>query len=318
MCKQSGCAPCRFCHKRVMDEDQRAARQGFGAALAAYTLWGTLPIYFRLVATLGPLEIVAHRVLWSCALLLAVVLASRRVAILWRHLTNRASVFALAASAALIAINWTVYVLAVNSGHILAASLGYFLNPLISVILGVVVLKERLRPAQAIAVAIAAAGAAVLAVSALNTLWISITLALSFAFYGLVRKSAPVDALTGVTIETLLLAPLALVYLVYLGEDAALGSGSGATLWALAILSGVITSVPLLMFGYAARQLPLSTIGLLQYIAPSMQFLIGLLVYREPLDGPRLTSFIVIWAGLAVFTWDAVRAGREGRARASA
>lgn len=301
-----------------MDHYRRDMRRGYGAALGAYAFWGLIPIYFKLIGALGPLEIVAHRVLWSLVLLIGVIAIGGRLAVFQTHIASRASLLPLSASAVLIAINWTVYVLAVNSGHILAASLGYFLNPLVSVLLGVVVLKERLRRAHAVAVGIAALGAANLAVSAFDTLWISVVLALSFGFYGLVRKSAPVDALTGLGIETLLLAPCALGYLWYLGEDAVLGSDSGAALWMLVMLSGLVTSVPLLLFGYAARLLPLSTIGLLQYISPSILFLIGLLVYREPLDGTRLTSFIIIWAGLAVFTWDAVRVGRAGRARASA
>ena len=296
-----------------MDHHQRDIRKGYGAALGAYVFWGVIPVYFKLVSALGPVEIVAHRVLWSLVLLLAIIGIGRRFALFRTHLFSRATIIPLSATAALIAVNWMVYVLAVNSGHILAASLGYFLNPLVSVMLGVVVLKERLRPAQAAAAMIAGMGATILLVSALDTLWISLVLALSFGFYGLVRKSAPVDALTGLGIETLLLAPPALAYVMYLGQDSVL-TDSGVGLWLLIALSGVITSGPLLLFGYAARLLPLSTIGLLQYISPSILFLIGLLVYHEPLDGARLASFIIIWIGLAVFTWDAVRAGRAARA----
>ncbi len=297
-----------------MDNRRSDVRQGYGAAFAAYFLWGMLPLYFKLVSALGPIEIVANRVLWSLALLLLVIMISRRSDVLLAHLSSRSTMLALGASAALIGINWSVYVLAVNNGHVLATSLGYFLNPLFSVVLGVVVLKERLRRAQAVAVAIAAVGAANLAFSALDTLWISVLLALSFAFYGLVRKSAPVDALTSLGIETLLLAPFALAYLWYLGTDATLGVDSSVGLWALIAASGVITSVPLLLFGYAAPRLSLTSMGVLQYIAPSIQFLIGLLIFHEPLNTAKLVSFIIIWAGLALFTWDAVRAGAARRA----
>lgn len=293
-----------------MDHRPHDTRNGYAAAIAAYLIWGMLPVYFKLVGAVGPLEIVAHRVLWSLALLLLVIGATRRFAIFRTHLVSRATLIPLSASTLLIAVNWIVYVLAVNNDHILAASLGYFLNPLVSVLLGVVVLKERLRRAQVLAAVIAAVGAANLALSALDTLWISLVLALSFAFYGLVRKTAPVDALTGLAIETMLLAPLSLAYLAHLGSDATLGSGASAHLWILIALSGVITSVPLLLFGYSTHRLPLATIGLLQFIAPSMQFLIGLLLYRETLDTPRLASFVFIWAGLALFTWDAVRFAR--------
>lgn len=297
-----------------MDHQRQDIRKGYGAAIGAYLVWGVLPLYFKLVSAVGPTEIVAQRILWSMALLLLVIIAGRRFALLRTHLASRATMLALSASAALIGVNWVVYVLAVNSGHILEASLGYFLNPLVSVMLGVLVLKEPLRRMQAVAVAIAAIGAANLAISTLDTLWISVVLALSFGFYGLVRKSTPVDALTGLSIETLLLAPFALAYLVYLGTTATLGTDSSAGLWGLIAFSGVITSVPLLLFGYSARSLPLTSIGVLQYIAPTIQFLIGLLVFREPLDTAKLASFIIIWAGLAVFTWDAVRAGAARRA----
>ncbi len=297
-----------------MERQRQDMRKGYGSALGAYLVWGLLPLYFKLVSAVGPTEIVAQRILWSMALLLLVIIASRRFTLLRTHLASQSTMFALSVSAALIGINWLVYVVAVNNGHVLAASLGYFLNPLVSVVLGVAVLKERLRRVQWMAVAIAAVGAANLAFSALDTLWISVLLALSFAFYGLVRKSAPVDALTGLSIETLLLAPFALAYLWYLGSDATLNAHSSAGLWALIAMSGVITSVPLLLFGYAAPRLSLTSMGVLQYVAPSMQFLIGLLVFREPLNTAKLVSFIIIWAGLALFTWDAMRAGAARRA----
>ena len=295
-----------------MTDHRQDIRRGYGAALAAYSAWGLLPIYFKLVAALGPLEIVAHRVLWSMALLLVLIVARGRLAALRASFSGRVIV-ALVASAVLIAVNWIVYVWAANSGHILAASLGYFLNPLVSVMLGVVFLKERLRRAQMIAAAIATVGAGALAVTAMGSLWISLVLALSFGFYGLIRKVTPVDALSGLAVETMLLGPVALAYLVVLGPDAGLGSDSAPGLWGLVALSGVITSVPLLLFGYAARRLSLAAVGLLQYIAPSMQFLLGLIVYNEPLDPMRLASFVIIWAGLAVFAHDAVRTARAAR-----
>lgn len=299
---------------------QGPVAQGYVSMIAAYLLWGMLPIYFKSMPGIAPLEIVAHRILWSVLFLLVLMGAGGQLGALGRTLRNGRVVATLAVTALLIATNWLIYVWAVANKHILAASLGYFLNPLVTVMLGVTVLKERLSGAQKAAIALAGAGVAILAVSALDTLWISVMLAVSFALYGLIRKMAPVEALPGLMIETLLLSLPALGYLVYLQGT---GTASFGREWVPSLLlmaAGVITSVPLLLFAKGARLLPLATVGLLQYMAPIMQFLLGLLLYREPLGVTRLASFLLIWLGLALFTQDAVRGYRRlaaDRAKAS-
>ncbi len=289
-----------------MDEHERALRKGYMAAFAAYIIWGIVPLYFKLLDVISPFEIVAYRVLSSLAFLALIILIQRQGARFWAALTNRRVVGAMAVSALLIGINWLVYVLAVNNGHILAASLGYFLNPLVSVMLGVIFLQERLRRLQIMAIVLAAGGAINLAFTSLGTLWISASIAVSFALYGLVRMMVKVDALLGLAIETLFLAPLALSYYVTAGFVDRAAAIAPST-WALIVGLGVVTSLPLIMFGYATSRLSLTTMGLLQYFSPSIQFLIGLLAYHEQLDRMRLLSFVVIWSGLAIFTYDGLR-----------
>lgn len=294
-----------------MGQKRDPMTRGYISMIAAYLLWGLLPIYFKSLPGIAPVEIVAHRIIWSVAFLLVLMGARGQLGALAGVLRNGRLVATLAASALLIGSNWLIYVWAVANHHILAASLGYFLNPLVTVMLGVVVLKERLRPAQKGAIALAGAGVAILAVSALDTLWISVLLAVSFALYALIRKMAPVDALPGLMIETLLLSPAALAYLAYLQANGLSGFGQNGMESLLLMAAGVITSVPLLLFAQGARVLPLATVGVLQYMAPMMQFLLGLLLYREPLGMTRLASFVLIWLALLVFTHDAVKGYRR-------
>ncbi|MGE4431128.1 MAG: EamA family transporter RarD [Sphingobium sp.] len=289
-----------------MQDSDSHLRQGYILGLCSYLLWGVLPVYFKLMSDIAPTEIVAQRVGWSALFLGMVVLIRREAADVLAKLGNRLVLLALASSAVLIGLNWLTYIWAVTTGHILAASLGYFLNPLFNVALGVLVLKEKLRPMQMLAIAIALVGVVLLAFSALDTLWISVTLAGSFGLYGLIRKTAPVEALPGLMIETVLLLPLALTYLVWLGAQGGLDFGSHPGSSALLILSGVVSSVPLLLFAQAARRLSMATLGVLQYLAPSIQFVIGFLFYGEPLGMGKLASFVLIWIGLAVFTYDAL------------
>jgi chloramphenicol-sensitive protein RarD len=280
-----------------------ASRQGFIYGVAAYGLWGVLPIYFKLLKAVPPVDIVAQRVLWSIPVLALMVSATGGWTKVRQAMRERKTMVLLFASAALIGVNWVLYVYAVNSGHILAGSLGYYLNPLANVLLGRLVLKERLTKLQWVAVAIAAAGIAVLAVQALSQLWISLTLCASFATYGLVRKVAPVDALPGLTIETLLLAPLSLAWLVF-----SLGSGkpsfgistNDALLLALA---GLVTATPLLLFTAAARRLRLSTLGMLQFLAPTFQFVIAVFVYGELFTRAHAIAFAAIWSALAIYVF---------------
>lgn len=290
-------------------------RRGVVLGLGAYLCWGVLPLYFRLLASVLPTEVVAQRVVWSVLLLLALIVAIGRRPQLRAALANPRAIGILAASALMIGGNWLLYVWAIGAHHVLETSLGYFLNPLVNVLIGVVALKERLSRAQGVAVLLAAIGVSVLAVGA-DGLWISLGLALSFAGYGLLRKFAPVEALEGLAIETMLLAPVAALYLVWLGRTGALAFGTAPGLSALLALGGLITAVPLLLFAAAARLLPFSLLGLLQYIAPTLQFLLAILVFGEPLTTAHLICFGFIWAGLAVFAMDGLaRARRPALAR---
>jgi chloramphenicol-sensitive protein RarD len=295
---------------------ENAARGGLLLGLGAYTMWGVLPLYFRLLATVPAIEVLAHRVIWSLVLLIAVVTAMRR----WRTIRAAASgrtIAMLAASATLIGINWLIYIWAVNNGHTLAGSLGYFINPLLNVALGVIVLGERLRKWQGAALALATTGVAAMALVALDTLWISLSLAVSFGLYGLVRKVVAIDSLGGLLIETLLLAPASFGYVLYLGSVGSGAAGRALSTDVLLVALGALTALPLLMFAAAARRLPYSTLALLQYVAPSLQFVVAVAVFGEPLRPLHLVVFGLIWAGCAVFAWDSVRNAREKRAAAA-
>ncbi|NNM76869.1 EamA family transporter RarD [Sphingomonas sp. ID1715] len=283
------------------------AKKGVAFGLSAYLLWGFLPVYFKLLGDVLPTEVVAQRILWSVVLLAGLIAVSRRGPQLLAALRNPRALKLLAASAVLIGINWLVYIWAIGARHVLETSLGYFLNPLVNVVMGVVLLKERLTRAQGVAVALAATGVAVLAAGAASGLWISLVLALSFATYGLIRKVAPVDSLEGLTIETVLLAPLSAAYLVWLSSTGELSFGTGRDVSLLLALGGLVTATPLLLFAAGARRLPYSTMGLLQYIAPTIQFLLAVLAFGEPLTTAHLICFSFIWAGLAVYALDGLR-----------
>ncbi len=272
-----------------------------------------MPIFFRLLHHVAPVEIVAQRVLWSLILILSVLGARRNLPALLAVLRNPRLMLPLGASAMLIGANWLTYVWAVNSGHVIASSLGYFLNPLVSVGLGVVVLKEKLRRGQIAAIVIAATGVAIMAASALTTLWISVALALTFALYGLVRKLTPVLPMLGLGAETMLLAPLALAYLLWLSGHGGSALGSDGRTTALLIISGAVTTVPLVLFAMAAQRLPMAMLGLMQYIAPTLQFLSGVLLFGEKLSRGQMMSFALIWLGLILFATDSLTAARRNR-----
>jgi chloramphenicol-sensitive protein RarD len=277
-------------------------RKGIWNGLAAYALWGFFPIYWKLLQQVPALEVIGHRIGWSFLLLIAVILLTRQ----WESFRSAASVpkvIALYAIAGvLLTINWLIYVWGVNSGFIVETSLGYFINPLISVLLGVLLLRERLRPAQWVPIGLAAAGVVYLTLTYGRLPWIALSLAFSFGTYGLVKKLAPLGSLYGLTLETALVFPAALLYL---GFVEARGTGSflhhGALTDLLLIGTGVVTSIPLLLFASAARQIPLTMIGVLQYIAPTIQFLIGVFLYHEPFDRSRLIGFSLVWLALIVF-----------------
>lgn len=255
----------------------------------------------------------AQRIIWSLLLILLLLAVRTSMAAFGAALREPKLVAPLALSALLIAGNWLTYVWAVNQGHVLAASLGYFLNPLVNVALGVLVLKEKLRRRQMIAIGIAAAGVTILAASAITTLWISLSLAFTFAFYGLVRKLTPVAPLPGLGVETALLAPLALVYLLWETQHGGMDFGQDAGTSALLMLAGAVTTVPLVLFATAAQRLPMATLGLLQYMAPTLQFLCGILLFGETLSTGQMLSFGLIWTGLILFAGDGIASARRGR-----
>lgn len=283
---------------------------GLLLAFGAYIVWGLLPLFFVALRGVGALEVVAHRICWSVLLLGAIVLATGRWARLRVALTAPRTRARLLLSASLIACNWLVYIWSVTTHQIIAASLGYFLNPLVNVMLGVALLGERLGRAQAAAVALAAAGVATLAIGTGvgHGLWVSLTLAISFALYGLVRKTTPVEALEGLTVETMALAPIAAGYLAWNGTP---GLAQPGVVPVLLIASGAVTALPLLLFAAAARLLPLSTLGLVQYLSPSLSFLIAVALLGERLTTPHLVCFGLIWSGLALVAADGVRAARR-------
>jgi chloramphenicol-sensitive protein RarD len=289
-------------------------RTGIAAGLAAYAMWGLFPLYFPLLEPAGGIEIVAHRVLWSLLFIAALLTALRRWALVRAVLSDRRAVLVLAGAAVLIAGNWSVFVYGVNSGHVVETSLGYFINPLVSVVLGVVVFAERLRALQWVAVGTAAVAVVVLTLDYGRPPWIALALALTFGGYGLMKKLVRVEAAPGLFVETALVAVPAAVFLAVLqvrGTGAFTTHGAGHAL--LLVSSGVATAVPLLLFAAATRRVPLSTVGLLQYVTPLMQLAIGVFVYDEPMPPARLAGFAIVWVALAVFTADSLRAARTAR-----
>jgi chloramphenicol-sensitive protein RarD len=295
----------------VNEGTRREHLRGVVYGLLAYTSWGFIPIYFKAVRAVPPLELLAHRVVWALVFLLALSWSAERRAELRAALGVARTRRLLALSTVLIAVNWLVYIFAVTTGRVLEGSLGYFINPLVNVVLGVAVLKERLERPVLVSVLIAAAGVIFLTIWAGQPPWIALTLALSFGSYGLVRKVVPVGAIAGLTLETALLFPLGAAYLVglaFTGRGAFL-SGRGAT-DVLLVLAGPITAVPLLWFAGAARRLRLSTLGFLQYLSPTLQFVLALALYGEPFSVARGVAFACIWVALALFAAHTVRRSR--------
>ena len=288
----------------------RHGRNGFLFGLGAYASWGVLPIYFKAIAGVPAVDIVAHRILWSLPFLALLIGLSRGWPAVRAVLAQRKTLAILSLSSLLIGVNWLLYVYAVTSGHIIAASFGYYLNPLANVLLGRFVLQERLGRVQWIAVAIAAAGISVLAAGALGQLWISLTLCVSFALYGLLRKIALVDAVAGLAIETALLFPLALGWMAWRALSGASLLGSSAGDAVLLILAGIVSTTPLLLFTAAARRLPYSTMGMLQFLAPTLQLLIAVLIYGEPFRAVQAIAFGAIWTALALYVTALIRAPR--------
>ncbi len=278
-------------------------RTGILSAALAFLCWGLFPIYFHALNEVPPSQILVHRVVWSL-LFLIIVLTVRRQWAWVRPLTRKPRVIAsFAISSLLLSGNWLLYIWAVNNGHVIESSLGYFINPLVNVMLGYLVLKERLRRGQWAAIALAAAGVAWLAWDAGRMPWIALVLAASFGLYGLMRKTAALGALEGLSFETMLLFPFALGYVVWLtmnGENAFINTASDSTRWLL-VAAGPITAIPLLLFAAGARKIPLSVLGLLQYIGPTIQFALGIFLFHEAFTSGKLVGFLMIWSALALY-----------------
>ena len=293
-------------------------RRGLAYGIAAYGLWGVAPLFWKLLGGISPVEILAHRVVWGVIAFAAIAWVAGVGPALREAMRDRRTLGVMALSGTMLVVNWGMFIWAVAHGHILDASLGYFIIPLLSVGLGMLVLGERLRRLQWIAIAVAVVGVAIQTAYAAGTPWISLAVAVSFGIYGLIRKVARVESLVGSTLETLLLVPLAAGYLAVQALRGAGELGHAATTTQLLLLStGVITAAPLLCFTSAARRLPLSTLGFLQYLGPSLQFVLAIWLYGEPFTRAQLVAFGFIWSGLAVFSVDLVRAApavsRTGR-----
>lgn len=291
--------------------------KGILYAAGAYAAWGLLPLFWKALQSVPALEILAHRIVWALGLTLLLTAIRGQLRQLGVSLRSPRILLAFGLSAVLLSLNWFIYIWAVNAGHIVETSLGYFINPLANVLLGMLFLNERLRLGQGVAVLIALAGVLYLTFLYGSPPWIALALAGSFAFYGLLRKTASLDSLAGLTLETLLIFPPALIYLLFLETN---GAGAfGHTGWDVTLLlaaAGLVTAGPLLLFAAGARRISLTTLGLLQYLAPSLQFTIGVLVYGEPLTPERLTGFALIWLALAIYSGESLLRG-AARARAA-
>jgi chloramphenicol-sensitive protein RarD len=289
-------------------------RAGTVAGFSAYALWGVFPLVFRLLEEVSAVEILFHRIAWSLVVVLGVLAVQRRFPELATLVRHRRSLQRLALAAVFISINWLTYIWAVNSGHVVDAALGYYVNPLITVALGVLVLHEQLRSAQKVALGFGAASVVVLTVANGRVPWIALVLACSFATYGYLKKDAGAAALTSLAIETAVLAPIAVVGLSLFAARGELSFSAGSP-WRDLLLAGlgVITAVPLLLFATAATRIPLSMLGLLQYVTPTMQLISGVVILGEDLPPERLVGFVLVWIALAVLATDAVRSERRAR-----
>ena len=290
------------------------AAAGLGYGLLAYLIWGFFPVYFKALAGVPPLQVVCHRIVWSVLFLWLIIGWRGRWGTIRDALHTPRVVVLLTVSALLIATNWLVFIIAVGHAQVIQSSLGYFITPFVSVLLGFLFFQERLRRLQLASLLLAAVGVLLLTVQYGRFPWVAMVLALTFGSYGLFRKIVTVDSLTGLTVETLLLGPAALGYLIFVSRQ---GTGAftaqGPQTITLLVLAGVATAIPLLLFASAARRLRLATIGFLQYITPTLQFLLAVLLYKEPFTRAHLVSFLFIWSGLCCYSYDAWQGMREAR-----
>lgn len=286
-------------------------RRGIAYGVAAYVMWGLVPLFWPLLQPAGAIELLSHRFVWSLLLMMVLIVGLRRLRSTWALVRNPRTALLLAVAAITITSNWGFYIWGVNSGRVVETSLGYFINPLVSIVMGVVIYRERLRPLQWIAVAVAAAAIVILTVDYGHVPWLALVLACSFGTYGLVKKAAGAGAFDSLTVETAYVAPLALAYLFWLGGRGHFTGSSGHML--LFAATGVVTALPLICFGAAATRVPMVTLGLLQYLAPILQFGIGVMVRHESMSTGRWIGFGIVWVALALFAHDAVRAARSVR-----
>jgi len=288
----------------MMDNISTRSRQGLAYGIAAYGLWGLVPLYFKTVEHVSPLEVLAHRAVWSCLVLMTMVILDGQWNQLCLVLRNPQALVMLTMSALLIAVNWLVVIYAVTTGQVLQASLGYYLAPLVNAPLGILILGERLGRWQTAGIFLAAAGIAIPMLSCGTFPWIALVLAVSFSLYGLLRKTIPVGGLVGLTFETILLMPGAVLFLFLAGRISPVADRST---FGLLAISGLVTSVPLLLFAGAARRLRLSTLGFVQYLSPSASFLLAVFAFGEPVGLTQLATFACIWAAVAVYATDSIR-----------
>ncbi|KGK16960.1 EamA family transporter RarD [Vibrio navarrensis] len=300
-------------------EQQQRARQGVLLAIGAYTMWGIAPIYFKSILSVSALEILSHRVVWSFFLLAALLHFGRNWRTVSAVITNKSKMLYLVSTAILVGVNWLIFIWAVNANHMLDASLGYYINPLFNVLLGMIFLGERLRKLQWFAVALAACGVLVQLVMFGSVPIVAIALAMSFGVYGLLRKKVSVDAQTGLFIETLVMLPAAAIYLLFIASTPTSNLlDNPASLNILLVAAGVVTTLPLLCFTGAATRLKLSTLGFFQYIGPSLMFLLAVLIYGEAFTSDKAITFAFIWGALVLFSFDGLRNNRNVRRAATA
>ena len=290
-----------------MTDEAARAKQGVIFALCAYTFWGIAPVYFKLVKQVPAFEILAHRIIWAFVLVLILILAMRRMDRILPIVRSPKLVFRLAIATVLLAGNWFLFIWAINTDHLLDASLGYYINPLLNVAIGMLFFGEKMRRLQLVAIALAVVGVGIQVVTFGAVPWVALALASSFATYGAIRKRLPVDSISGLWLETAILAPVMLSYLVFFAQSSA--SDLTTNPWhlnALLVAAGLVTTIPLLCFTAAAQRIRYSTLGFFQYIAPSLMFLLAVLVYGEPLQESKLITFVIIWSALALYSIDSV------------
>jgi chloramphenicol-sensitive protein RarD len=289
-------------------EQQEPHGSGLPFALGAYFIWGFFPLYFTLLKGVAPLDIMTHRIVWSLPVIFVIIYFRGQWSEFRAAIGNPVALRTMALSSLFIATNWLIYVWAVLEGHVLASSIGYYLNPLVNALLGRIFLNERLSRLQAVAVGVAVAGVMILAGTALDTLWISLSLAVSFSCYGLVRKMAVTGSVPGLAVELCIMGPAALAYLLWTVQN---GQGpQDLYLTGLLAAGGLLTVIPLLLFATAARRMSYTALGFVQYIGPTIVFLLGVFQFHEPLGSARLACFVLIWTAIAIFSWDALKRTR--------